>query len=62
MLKQIRGAVRVPIVAIGGITEENVQQVWQAGADSAAMISDILHNDDPGAKVMHILAQRQSYS
>jgi thiamine-phosphate pyrophosphorylase len=62
MLKQIRGAVRVPIVAIGGITEENVQQVWQAGADSAAIISDILHNDDPGTKVMHILAQRQSYS
>jgi len=62
MLKQIRGAVRVPIVAIGGITEENIQQVWQAGADSAAIISDILHNDDPGAKVMRILAQRQSYS
>jgi len=62
MLKQIRGAVRVPIVAIGGITEENVQQVWQAGADSVAIISDILHNDDPGAKVMRILAQRQSYS
>ena len=62
MLKQIRSAVRVPIVAIGGITEENVQQVWQAGADSAAIISDILHNDDPGAKVMRILAQRQSYS
>jgi thiamine-phosphate pyrophosphorylase len=62
MLKQVRGAVRVPIVAIGGITEENVQQVWQAGADSVAIISDILHNDDPGAKVMRILAQRQSYS
>ena len=62
MLKQIRGAVRVPIVAIGGITEENIQQVWQAGADSAAIISDILRNDDPGAKVMRILAQRQSYS
>ncbi|MGE5854238.1 MAG: thiamine phosphate synthase, partial [Deltaproteobacteria bacterium] len=62
MLKQIRGAVRVSIVAIGGITEENVQQVWQAGADSAAIISDILHHDDPGAKVTRILAQRQSYS
>jgi thiamine-phosphate pyrophosphorylase len=62
MLKQIRGAVGVSIVAIGGITEENVQQVWQAGADSAAIISDILHHDDPGAKVTRILAQRQSYS
>lgn len=57
MLKQIRSAVKIPIVAIGGITEENVQQVWRAGADSAAMISDILHADAPGAKVRRILAQ-----
>ena len=38
MLKQIRAAVKIPIVAIGGINEQNVQQVWQAGADSAAII------------------------
>jgi thiamine-phosphate pyrophosphorylase len=59
MLKQIRGSVSVPIVAIGGITEENVQQVWQAGADSAAIISDILHHDRPGAKAARILNQHQ---
>lgn len=57
MLSQIRRAVKIPIVAIGGITEENVQQVWRAGADSAAIISDILHADAPGAKVRRILAQ-----
>ncbi len=57
MLKRIRTAVKIPVVAIGGITEENVQQVWRAGADSAAIISDILHADAPGAKVMRILAQ-----
>ena len=45
MLKQIRAAVTIPIVAIGGITEQNVQQVWQAGADSAAIISDVLGAD-----------------
>jgi thiamine-phosphate pyrophosphorylase len=60
MLKQIRSAVTIPIVAIGGITEANVQQVWYAGADSAAIISDILHADDPKNKVTRILRQRQS--
>jgi thiamine-phosphate diphosphorylase len=60
MLKQIRAAVRLPIVAIGGITEENVQQVWRAGADSAAIISDILHADDISSKVTRILRQQQA--
>ena len=57
MLQQIRSAVKIPIVAIGGITEGNVQDVWQAGADSAAIISDILQDDDPGAKALRILNQ-----
>ncbi|HEY1235274.1 MAG TPA: thiamine phosphate synthase [Candidatus Binatia bacterium] len=55
MLQQICSAVKLPIVAIGGITEGNVQEVWQAGADSAAIISDILQDDDPGAKASRIL-------
>ncbi len=56
MLRQVRQAVTIPIVAIGGITETNVAQVWQAGADSAAIISDILTADVIGAKVKRILA------
>jgi thiamine-phosphate pyrophosphorylase len=60
MLRQIRSAMKLPIVAIGGITEQNVQQVWQAGADSAAIISDILKAEDMPGKVRRILAQRQA--
>lgn len=56
MLRQIRAAVKLPIVAIGGINEQNVKQVWQAGADSAAIISDILGADDPAAKFRRIAA------
>jgi thiamine monophosphate synthase len=56
MLRQIRSAVRLPIVAIGGIKEENVQQIWRAGADSAAIISDILGATDIVAKTKRILA------
>jgi thiamine-phosphate pyrophosphorylase len=57
MLKEIRAAVSIPIVAIGGITEHNVSQVWQAGADSAAIISDILRSKDITAKIAGILTQ-----
>jgi thiamine-phosphate diphosphorylase len=57
-LRQVREAVRIPIVAIGGITEANVKQVWQAGADSAAIISDILGAEDIAHKIKRILAFR----
>src|SRR5262245_19726791 len=56
MLRQVREAVKVPIVAIGGITEGNVNEVWQAGADAAAIISDLLGADDITDKVKRILA------
>src|SRR5258706_686736 len=54
-LKTIRAAVNIPIVAIGGINEQNVQSVWQAGADSAAIISDILGAEDVVSKVTRIV-------
>jgi len=60
MLRQIRQEVKLPIVAIGGITEQNVQQVWHGGADSAAIISDILKAEDIPSKVKCILRQQQS--
>ena len=58
MLKEIRKAVKIPIVAIGGITEDNVTQVWDAGADTAAIISDIMRTEDVADKVRRILALR----
>lgn len=38
----------LPLVAIGGITLENVQSVARAGADAAAVISAICGAPDPG--------------
>ena len=54
MLRQIRAAVSLPIVAIGGINEENVVQIWRAGANSAAIISDILRAESIPTKVARI--------
>ena len=56
MLKEIRRAVKIPIVAIGGITEDNVSQVWEAGADAAAIISDLMRAGDVAEKVRRILS------
>jgi thiamine-phosphate diphosphorylase len=60
MLRQVREAVRIPIVAIGGITEANIAEVWQAGADSAAIISDLLGADDVAEKVKRIISLHQA--
>ncbi|MBI3978501.1 MAG: thiamine phosphate synthase [Chloroflexi bacterium] len=45
-IREIRAAVGVPIVAIGGITPENVRLVVEAGADAAAVISAVVSAPD----------------
>jgi thiamine-phosphate pyrophosphorylase len=45
-LREIRRAVSLPIVAIGGITRENVQDVIAAGADGIAVISAVVASPD----------------
>lgn len=46
-VREVKAAVRVPVVAIGGIDASNVQQVIDAGADAAAVISAVCAADDP---------------
>jgi len=45
-LKTIKKAVTVPVVAIGGITEENAHEVIGAGADAVAVIGAVLNSVD----------------
>ncbi len=40
-LREVRAAVRVPVVAIGGIDASNIGSVVEAGADAAAVISAV---------------------
>jgi thiamine-phosphate pyrophosphorylase len=37
----------IPLVGIGGVTLERVRAVLEAGADSAAVVTDITRNADP---------------
>jgi thiamine-phosphate pyrophosphorylase len=55
-LAQVRAAVKLPIVAIGGITEASVPEVLAAGADAAAIITDVVKAPDIVAKIRSILA------
>jgi thiamine-phosphate pyrophosphorylase len=49
-IRRVRGLTNKPIVAIGGITLDCAAEVIQAGADSVAVISDILRAPDPGKR------------
>jgi thiamine-phosphate diphosphorylase len=59
-LRAIRAAVKIPIVAIGGITEARVPEVLDAGANAVAIITDVVKAPDVGAKVRSILALARS--
>jgi thiamine-phosphate pyrophosphorylase len=48
-LREIRGAVSIPIVAIGGITLENVATIIEAGATAPAVISAVVASSDIAA-------------
>jgi thiamine-phosphate pyrophosphorylase len=45
----------LPLVAIGGITVETAPSVIQAGADSVAVISDLIAGGDPERRVRELL-------
>ena len=56
MIRKIRMATSLPILAIGGISAENVPAVIEAGADGVAVISAITSAADPEREAARILA------
>jgi thiamine-phosphate pyrophosphorylase len=61
LLREVRAAVRVPIVAIGGITEATMPEALAAGADACAIITDVVRAPDIGVKIRAILDLNPSY-
>jgi thiamine-phosphate pyrophosphorylase len=47
----------IPLVAIGGIKLEQATEIFAAGADSIAVVSDVTQNADPDARVRAWLEQ-----
>ena len=54
-IRRVRPLTDKPIVAIGGITLERVADVVRAGADSVAVISDILRAPEPGKRARQFI-------
>jgi thiamine-phosphate pyrophosphorylase len=54
-VRVVRKLTQKPIVAIGGITVESAADVFRAGADSIAVIRDLLSALDPAARAREYL-------
>jgi thiamine-phosphate pyrophosphorylase len=56
LLRAARKLTRKPLVAIGGITIKSAAELFRAGADSVAVISDLLNAPDPARRAREYLA------
>ncbi len=57
MVKELKRIVSTPLVAIGGINQNNVGEVVLAGADAIAVISAVLGEKDIGAAVQKLVVR-----
>jgi len=48
VLRVIKQYIRIPVIAIGGINMDNIEAVFDAGADAAAMATSICKGDVAG--------------
>jgi thiamine-phosphate pyrophosphorylase len=55
-LRKLHAQVRIPIFCIGGIKENNLRKVTEAGAERVCIVSDLLTALDPYAKVRAVKA------
>lgn len=55
-IREARKLTEKPIAAIGGITRERAAEVYEAGADSIAVIRDLLESHNPGERAREFLA------
>lgn len=54
-LKEIVSSVSIPVVAIGGISTENILQLCGSGVDGVAVVSAIFAAEDPGRATADLL-------
>ena len=55
LLKEIVSSVSIPVVAIGGISAENILQLCGSGVDGVAVVSAIFGAEDPGKATANLL-------
>ena len=57
MLKELKRKIAIPLVAIGGINQNNIGEVVAAGADAAAVISAVMGERDIRGVVQKLVAK-----
>jgi len=55
MIERVRNEVHLPIVAIGGITKDNIKDVMRAGADSVVAIAPVVGSDNVYEEVTNFI-------
>jgi thiamine-phosphate pyrophosphorylase len=60
LLRQAREMTKKPLVAIGGITLDRAAEVYRAGADSLAVIRDLICAPDPAVRAREYLDVAQT--
>ena len=60
LLKEVCQAVSIPVLAIGGITKNNITEVMESGAAGAAVISAILGAADPKVEAKNLIQDMAS--
>lgn len=60
LLRRLRPLTKKPIVAIGGIRLQHAAEVIKAGADSVAVISDILRAADPARQARQFIERLEA--
>ena len=56
IIQQMRAAnITIPVVAIGGITKDDIPAILQTGITGIALSGTVLHADDPIAEMKHII-------
>ena len=56
LIRAARRLTRKPLVAIGGITVQSAESVYRAGADSIAVVSDLLSAPNPALRAGEYIA------
>ena len=60
-LRQVCQAVSLPVFAIGGVTQNNVQEILESGAKGFCVMSEAMTCQDPSALVEGFIQKKLSY-
>lgn len=61
MIRTAKQIITIPVFASGGITVENVEGVFEAGADGIAVVSALLYADNPKDAAMSFKRRMQRF-